>query len=169
MTYLVTLFDCNFQVFKNSPKLTIFGIFNELLCTQNENVARFARNVEWGFFCDYQTPCVSNLLALFSLFALSVTAAIPTSFQWKTTAIQISIAIWVTFASATSTHSFSTEILQSHENQENANKFQCSSHCFVVLFLPWIDMKCSYLLRFYTLFQRYNTWKREIPTEIHSR
>ena len=27
-------------------KLTIFGIFNELLCTQNENVARFARNVE---------------------------------------------------------------------------------------------------------------------------
>ena len=27
-------------------KLTIFGIFNELLSTQNVNVARFARNVE---------------------------------------------------------------------------------------------------------------------------
>ena len=28
---LVTIFDHKFQVFKNSPKLTIFGIFDELL------------------------------------------------------------------------------------------------------------------------------------------
>ena len=34
-----------------------FGIFNELLSTQNVNVARFARNVEWDFFCDFQTLC----------------------------------------------------------------------------------------------------------------
>ena len=47
LTCLVTLFDCKIQVFKNSPKLTIFGIFNELLSTQNVNVARFARNVEY--------------------------------------------------------------------------------------------------------------------------
>ena len=33
-----------------------FGIFNELSYTQNENAARFARNVEWDFFCDFQTP-----------------------------------------------------------------------------------------------------------------
>ena len=39
MTYLVTLFGRKLQV-------TIFGIFNELLSTQNVNVARFARNVE---------------------------------------------------------------------------------------------------------------------------
>ena len=32
---------------------------NELLSTQNVNVARFARNVEWNFFCDFQTPCIS--------------------------------------------------------------------------------------------------------------
>ena len=25
---------------------------------QNVNVARFARNIEWYFFCDFQTPCV---------------------------------------------------------------------------------------------------------------
>ena len=36
-----TLFDRKLQFFKNSPKWTIFGIFN-----QNVNVARFARNVE---------------------------------------------------------------------------------------------------------------------------
>ena len=30
-TYLVTLFGRNFQVFKNSQKLTIFGTFNQLL------------------------------------------------------------------------------------------------------------------------------------------
>ena len=36
--------------FPFSPKLTIFGIFNELLSTQNVNVARFARNVECDFF-----------------------------------------------------------------------------------------------------------------------
>ena len=46
LTCLVTLFDRKLQVFKNSPKLTVFGIFNELLSTQDVNVARFARNVE---------------------------------------------------------------------------------------------------------------------------
>ena len=55
LTCLVTLFDRKLQVFKNSPKLTILGIFNKLLSTQNVNVARFARNVEWDFFCDFQT------------------------------------------------------------------------------------------------------------------
>ena len=54
MTCLVTLFEHNVQVFKNSPKLTIFfGIFIELLSTLNVNVARFARNVECDFFCDF--------------------------------------------------------------------------------------------------------------------
>ena len=59
LTCLVTLFDRKLQVFKNSPKWTIFGLFNELLSTQNVNVARFARNVEWDFFCDFRTPCHS--------------------------------------------------------------------------------------------------------------
>ena len=35
----------------------IFGTFNELLSTQNVNVARFARNIECDFFCDFQTLC----------------------------------------------------------------------------------------------------------------
>ena len=47
LTCLVILFDLKLQVFKNSQKLTIFGIFVKLLSTQNVNVARFARNVEW--------------------------------------------------------------------------------------------------------------------------
>ena len=59
MTCLVTLFDRKLRVFKNSTKLTIFGFFNEFLSTQNVNVARFARNVERDFFCDFQTPCYS--------------------------------------------------------------------------------------------------------------
>ena len=33
LTCLVTLFDCKLQLFKNSPKLTLFGIFMELLST----------------------------------------------------------------------------------------------------------------------------------------
>ena len=57
LTFLVTLFDDKHQVFKNSPKWTIFCTFNELLSTQNVNVARLARNIEWDFFCDFQTPC----------------------------------------------------------------------------------------------------------------
>ena len=32
----------------------IFGIFDELLSTQNENVTRFARNVECDFLYDFQ-------------------------------------------------------------------------------------------------------------------
>ena len=46
LTCLVTLFDRKLQVFKNSPKWTIFGIFNKLLSTQNVNVARSARKDE---------------------------------------------------------------------------------------------------------------------------
>ena len=46
------------RIFKNSPKLTVFGIFDELLSIQNVNVARFARNVKCDFFCDFQTPYV---------------------------------------------------------------------------------------------------------------
>ena len=51
LTCLVTLFDRKLQVFKNSP----IGPFLAFLSTQNVNVARFARNVEWDFFCDFQT------------------------------------------------------------------------------------------------------------------
>ena len=57
VTCLVTLFDRKIQVFKNSPKLNNFGIFNELLSTQIVNAARLARNVECDFFCDFQTLC----------------------------------------------------------------------------------------------------------------
>ena len=46
LTCLVALFDRKLWVFKTSSKLTIFGIFSELLSTQNVNVARYARNVE---------------------------------------------------------------------------------------------------------------------------
>ena len=53
---LVILYDRKLQVFKNSPKWTFFGIFNKLLSTQNVNVARFARIVEWDFLSDFQTP-----------------------------------------------------------------------------------------------------------------
>ena len=33
------------------------------MSTQNVNVARFARNVEWDFFCDFQTPCLSQKIS----------------------------------------------------------------------------------------------------------
>ena len=40
---------------KVNQKLTIFGIFHELLSHQDIDVACFARNIEWDFFCDFQT------------------------------------------------------------------------------------------------------------------
>ena len=49
--YLMLAFSTNFC----STKISMF---NELISTQNVNVALFARNVEWDFFCDFQTPCV---------------------------------------------------------------------------------------------------------------
>ena len=48
------------QDFQKLVKLTIFGIFDELLSTQNVNVARFARNVECDFFCGFQTLWYGN-------------------------------------------------------------------------------------------------------------
>ena len=46
LTCLITLFDRKLQVFKTSPKLTIFGILNKLFSTLNVNVAHFNRNAE---------------------------------------------------------------------------------------------------------------------------
>ena len=55
MTCLVTLFD-------------YFWHFWLFFSTQNVNVARFARNVEWDFFCDFPTLCLScNELTFVSL------------------------------------------------------------------------------------------------------
>ena len=66
----VDFYDNLITVFENYPKCRIwffdfwhfrldqFGIFIELLSIQNVNVARFARNVDWYFFCDFQTQCL---------------------------------------------------------------------------------------------------------------
>ena len=62
VTCLVTLFDCKLQAFKNSPKWTMFSIFNQFLSTQNVNVARLARNVECDLFYDFQTLWCSVVL-----------------------------------------------------------------------------------------------------------
>ena len=53
-SFLVTLFD-RFRFSKTRQNWPFFGIFNELLSAQNVSVARFARNVECDFFCDFQT------------------------------------------------------------------------------------------------------------------
>ena len=59
LTCLVTLFDRNLQVFQKLAKM-------DHLSTQNVNVARFARNVEWDFFCYFQTPWVEPIVILFT-------------------------------------------------------------------------------------------------------
>ena len=41
--------------FQKTRQIGLFGIFKELLSTHNVNVARFARNVQWDFFCNIQT------------------------------------------------------------------------------------------------------------------
>ena len=81
MTCLVTLFDRKLQGFKNSPKCTIFGIFNELLSIQNVNVARFARNVKCDFFCDFQTLWAFKKLGFSETFGKSTYAFLVTDFQ----------------------------------------------------------------------------------------
>ena len=47
--------------FQKLVKMDNFGIFNLLLSIQNVIIARFARNVEWDFFCDFQTTCTTNI------------------------------------------------------------------------------------------------------------
>ena len=44
------MFDSKFQVFQKLAKMTSFGIFDELLSTQNVKVTRFASNVDCDFF-----------------------------------------------------------------------------------------------------------------------
>ena len=62
--------------FPKSLEFDHFWHFNEVFYTSIVNVARFARNVEWDFFCDFQTwwfcpPtrqtifCCLNILASF--------------------------------------------------------------------------------------------------------
>ena len=49
----ILVFYRKLLIFKNSPKLTIFGIFNYVFFVQS---SRFTRNVECDFFFDFQTP-----------------------------------------------------------------------------------------------------------------
>ena len=46
--------------FQKLAKMNDFWHF-QLMFTQNVNVARLARNVEWDIFCDFQTLCVHCL------------------------------------------------------------------------------------------------------------
>ena len=48
--------------FQKLSKLAFFGIFNELLSSQNVNVARFARNIECDFLGNFQTLCCIGIL-----------------------------------------------------------------------------------------------------------
>ena len=57
LTCLVTLFDRKHNFSKKIAKLSIFGIFNEVLSTQNVKEARFAHNVDIDFFWHFQTLC----------------------------------------------------------------------------------------------------------------
>ena len=50
---------------KNSNFSTNFYPFKSDLSTQDVNEARFARNIEWYFNCDFQTPCVKRKYAGF--------------------------------------------------------------------------------------------------------
>ena len=59
LTCRVTLFDCKLLVYQKLAKLTFLGIFDAIWSTQNVNVARFARNVEWDYFYDFETLFVS--------------------------------------------------------------------------------------------------------------
>ena len=45
------------SVFQKLAKLTIFGIFNELLSTKMCKCSSLCL-IEWYFSCDYQTPCI---------------------------------------------------------------------------------------------------------------
>ena len=69
VTCLVTLFDRKHQVFKNSPNLPLFCIFNELLSTQNVNVACFAWQYWIRLFLWFPNTVpvlISNLLVVLS-------------------------------------------------------------------------------------------------------
>ena len=73
---MVTLFNSKLQVFKKSPNLIILGIFNQLLATQNVNVARFARNFEWDFWGRFSNTvfCIVNFVISDDLFLISILA-----------------------------------------------------------------------------------------------
>ena len=100
VTCLVPLFDNKLQVFKHSSKWIIFGIFNELLSTQNLNLARFARNLEWYIYCDFQTLCFGASFAFilwFSTFELELHAyhlRIPAHFLLQSSSIYLSSWAW---------------------------------------------------------------------------
>ena len=79
MLHLIILaFSTNFCSIKSDlsgntvslPKVTICGIFDYFLSTQNVNEGRFARNVECDFFCDFQTP--RNFRTIFDKFLVNV-------------------------------------------------------------------------------------------------
>ena len=53
------------------------------MSTQNVDIARFARNVEWDFFCDFQTPCFYEFSLVLDLQLPIVVALHLSSTKWK--------------------------------------------------------------------------------------
>ena len=51
--------DLKVPGFQKLPKIDHFCTLNELLSTQNVNLARFARNVEWDFFLWFSNTVLS--------------------------------------------------------------------------------------------------------------
>ena len=95
---LETLFDRKLH-FQKIAKLTFFGISNELLSTQNVNVARFARNVEWNFLCDFQTPW--SFLHTYSLFHFfsrpSLSIQSQRTYRWERGKYHFKVFTWFSF------------------------------------------------------------------------
>ena len=76
LRFSILAFSTNFwPITHNWPVFltaNVFGIFNELLATQNVNVARFARKVEWDFFCDFQTLTVVKIIQKSRIFTMFI-------------------------------------------------------------------------------------------------
>ena len=70
LTCLVTLFDRKLQVFKNSPKWTIFGIINQLLSTHSLTM------LNETFFCDFRTSCRLRRKQRYIFFVIQAARAI---------------------------------------------------------------------------------------------
>ena len=99
LTCLVTLFDCKLQFIKNSPKLSIFGIFNEFLSTQNVNAARFARNIECDFFVIFNHCAYVSSLKAVCLLPNHCIIASQLSKLWNGRSVNFSLSFVLTIMS----------------------------------------------------------------------
>ena len=127
--------------FQKLAKSDHFGIFNQLLSTQNVNVSRFARNVEWDFFYDFQS-CFPPVLFIFEDRMSTFRSPFRKNIKWSEVPKCHTFSTVVSSTNISSVVFFPWELLE-HSVWKSQKKSHSTLRAKRAMFTFWVDKSSS--------------------------